>query len=160
MDWMPIMSKANLREMVACWVVALAVLYIMQWRSKRAAGIPLAFALNLSLIHLTGAFAYTFDYYTPHGDVLTQMGFELKNTFIGFWCSLIGFAVFVLGTGLAFIIFKPLQSQPLDHPWTPVTKKLPGTLLIFASLFFLFGPILRRIPSLASVSVVLALTSP
>lgn len=153
MDWIPVTSKDALREMVAAWFFVLGVLLLLQWKSKKSAGIPLAFAMNLSVIHLTGAIAYSFEYYLPRGAVLTQMAFQLKNTFIGFWISLIGFAAFVAGTALAPFFFNPKEPAPLPHRWPQITNKLPGTLLIIASLFFLFGPVLRRLPSLGSVSV-------
>lgn len=153
MDWMPIMSKANLRELVALWFVLLGVLYMMQFRSKRASGIPLAFAMQLSLIHLTGAMAYGMDFYTPRAAVLSQMGYQLKYTFLGFWVSVIGLAAFVVGVGLNYVLFKPALPPPLAHRWPAITTKLPGTLLLGACLFFVLGPLLRRIPSMASVSV-------
>lgn len=154
MDWMPPISKSNLRELVAAWLVILVLLIWAQWRNKRSAGLPLGYALNLSLIHLTGAFIYCFDYYVPRDPVLLQSEYQLKFTYLGFWVSLIGFLAFCLGSCIVPIVFRAKPLPQMHRHWPQVREQLPSTLLLMAILFFLLGPIMRRIPSLASVSVV------
>jgi len=154
MDWMPAISKANMRELLTWWMLLFGLLTFVQWRSKRTAGIPLAYAFGLSLIHAPGAFAASMDYYFPRSAILLQMNYSFQNTFIGFFHSLIGFASFVAGTILAQVVFlaKPLpaRAQPLHRA---VGKELPMTLLLLSiSFFFVVGPVIRRIPSFGSIA--------
>jgi hypothetical protein len=154
MNWMPEITRANLRELVLAWFVLFGILIVSQWWSKRAVGLPVAYAVSLSLIHLVGALSYCFDYYTPISPIIVQVGVSMKATFIGFYVSVIGFAAFVLGSIVGPFVFRKDPPVLLHKPWPQVTSKLPGTLLLMAFFFFFFGPILKRIPSMAAITSV------
>lgn len=148
---MPEITRANLRELVALWFVVFGILIGSQWWSRRAVGLPVAYAVSLSLIHLFGAICYCFDYYTPISGYLVQVGVSMKATFIGFYVTLVGFGAFVLGSIAGPLVFRKDPPVVLRKPWPQVTTKLPGTLLLMAFCFFFFGPLLRRIPGMAAI---------
>jgi hypothetical protein len=154
MDFMPNPTKAGVLTLILWWLFLFGVLSIAQWRSKRAFGLPLAYALALSLIHPIGAIPYALDFYTPRSQVLLDNGSSVTNTYTGLFVALIGFAAFVTG-----VVIRPLFFPPRDLPAAPrlhpnISNKLPHTLLIMSIVFFLFiSPVLRRIPSVGQLGI-------
>ncbi len=152
MDYMPQPTKDNLRMLVLWWIVLCGVLLWTQWRSKRAMGLPIAYVGGLSMIHLTGAFAYCMQFYEPRSPYLLQGGFGLLNTFTGFYVSVIGLACFVAGCLVCPMVFWKPRPKVLTYPAVQVTSRLPGSLLLISVLFYFFlRPVLNRVPSLASI---------
>lgn len=145
-------THANVRILCWIWVALFGLLLFQQWRSQRALGLPLAYALGMTLIHLGGGFAYAFDHYAPQSAYIEQGGNSLKLTHAGFWMSTMGFASFVLGVSICPMLFRkdPTRRPPPTDP--QVNQKLPGTLLLMSLLFYFFiFPITRRIPSVGAL---------
>ena len=155
MDFVPTPSKETLRILLACWAGVFLLLTWMQWRSKRASGVPLAYAFNLSLLHVPGALCYCMEYYAPRSPILVLNGASLTNTFVGFYVSLIGFASLVVGVLACSIILpvKNVTKPSLIRVNPMVSDRMPGTLLLFSLISFVFlGRLLGRIPSLGSLT--------
>ena len=153
MDFFPQPTKENLRIMIAWWLFALAMILWSQWRTKRGVGLPVAYALGLSLIHLSGALVYSMDFYQPRSAYLLQGGFSLQNTCYGFYVAVIGLGAFTAGCLVCPILFIKTRPRLLAKLPPQVTSELPGTLLLISLLFFFFlRGILNRLPSLASIS--------
>ena len=154
MDFMPNPTKAGVLTLILWWIFLFAILSIVQWRSKRAFGLPLAYALALSMIHPIGAFPYALDFYTPRSQVLLDGGNSVITTYTGLFVALIGFTAFVTG-----VLIRPLFFPPRDLPAAPrlhpnVSTKLPHTLLIMSIVFFVFvSPIIKRIPSVGQLGL-------
>lgn len=155
MDFVPTPSKDTLRILLACWAGVFLVLTWMQWRSKRASGVPLAYAFNLSLLHVPGALCYCMEYYAPRSPILVLNGASLTNTFVGFYVALIGFASLAVGV-LASSIILPVAERdalPPKRLYPAISSKFPGTILIYALVSFLIlGRTVGRIPSLGSLT--------
>ena len=152
MNFMPTPNRDNLRELLAWWVVLFGVLLWSQWRSKRAAGLPLVYAFGLTMMHAVAAGVYCMDGYQPRSPLLTQAQYSLTNTFTGFYVAVIGFASFVFGCLICPVIFRKSRPRLMGYPAPQITSKLPGTLLLISLLFFFFiRPIFNRLPSFGSL---------
>ncbi len=153
MEHMPFPSKENLRILITWWLAGYGTLLWAQWRSRRAAGLPLAYATALSMIHLAGACVYAVENYQPRSAILTQSQYSLLNTFTGFYVSVIGFWSFIIGSLLCPLLFNKVPPKVLKRPVPQVTTDLPVTLLLISLLFFfVMRPIMNRIPSFASIA--------
>jgi hypothetical protein len=145
-------THANVRILCWIWVGLFGLLLAQQWQSRKALGLPLAYALGMTLIHLGGGFAYAFDHYAPRSAYLAQGANSLKFTHAGFWMSTMGFGSFVLGVTLSGLVFgkDPDRKPPPTDP--QVNEKLPGTLLLLSLLFYFFiNPITHPIPSVGAL---------
>lgn len=151
---MPNPTKAGVLTLIFWWLFLFAILSIAQWRSKRAFGLPLAYALALSMLHPIGALPYALDFYTPRSQILLDSGNSVITTYTGLFVALIGFAAFVVG-----VVIRPLFFPPRDLPAAPrlhpnLSTKLPHTLLIMSIIFFIFiAPVLKRIPSVGQLGI-------
>lgn len=153
LDFLAIPSHENVRALCWIWLAIFMLLLWQQWRSKRAFGLPIVYAFGLSMIHLIGACAYGYDYYSPNSEYLLQGGFSIKVTHAGMWMSTLGFGAYVLGVMICPLFFTkdPVATQTgqLDPQ---VTTKLPGTLFILSlAFFFVIAPITKRIPSVSAL---------
>jgi len=154
MDFMPNPTKAGVLALILWWLFLFAVLSVVQWRSKRAFGLPLAYALALSLIHPIGSLPYALDFYTPRSQILLDSGNSVITTYTGLYVAVIGFAAFVVG-----VVFRPIFFPPRDLPAPKrlhpnISTKLPHTLLVMSIVFFtVISPIIRRIPSVGQLSL-------
>lgn len=153
MDLMPFPTKENLRLLIAWWLFGLGVILWFQWRSKRAAGLPMAYALVLSMTHLAAAMVYGVEGYVPRSALLVQGQYSLATTFTGFYISIIGFWSFIIGCLACPILFHKEPVKVMHRPVPQITTELPGTLLLLSLLmFFIMRPILSRIPSFGSIA--------
>lgn len=154
MDFMPNPTKAGVLTLILWWLFLFAILSFVQWRSKRAFGLPLAYALALSLIHPIGAMPYALDFYIPRSQTLLDSGNSVITTYTGLFVALIGFAAFVTGVVIRPLFFpsRDLPAAPRLHP--NISTKLPHTLLIMSIIFFVvISPIIRRIPSVGQLGL-------
>lgn len=146
-------SKHAVGVLLLIWLGLLGVLLAAQWRSRSAAGLPLAYVLGLTLIHFFGAWIYWLPHYTPRSEILLQNNYSLLNTFLGFRAATLGLAGFVAGALLCPLLMRRQPPVFLQARQPQVTTQLPGTLLLISVLsFFIIAPILRRIPSLGSLA--------
>ena len=137
MDFMPNPTKAGVLTLILWWLFLFALLSVVQWRSKRAFGLPLAYALALSMIHPIGAFPYALDFYTPRSQVLLDSGNSVTLTYTGLFVALIGFASFVVGVIIRPLFFPPRDLPPTKKVHPNLSTKLPHTLLIMSFVFLL-----------------------
>jgi hypothetical protein len=146
-------TKDNLFGLFLIFATLAVLLLVVQWRSKRALGLPLVYAFTLSIIHAVSAYIHTIPKYTPRHAILVQTGVGLESTFYGFRMMVFGFAAFVLGVIICpLFVRRQAQIQPFV-PSPALTTQLPGTLIIIAFLsFFVFAPIFRLLPSLGSLT--------
>lgn len=145
-------THANVRILCWIWVALLALLLWHQWRSPRAFGLPLVYAFGMTLLHLPGGLAYSFNYYSPRSAYLLQTGASIEVTHAGLWMSTLGFGCFVLGSLLCPLIFPANPSIKNSVLPQQVTSKLPGTLLLLSfAFFFVISPITKRIPSVSAL---------
>lgn len=156
MDFVPTPSKETLRILLACWAGVFLALTWIQWRSKNAIGVPLAYAFSLSLLHVPGAICYSMEGYTPRAPILVYNGSSLLNTFTGFYVTLIGFVSYVVGVWLCSFFFPAkVQLQTKPQKISPVLgTKFPGTMLLAALFSFLvLGRLLAKVPSLGTLTL-------
>jgi hypothetical protein len=153
LDFLATPSHENVRALCWIWLALFILLLWQQWRSKRAFGLPIVYAFGLSMIHLVGACAYGFDYYSPNSEYLQQGGFSIKVTHAGMWMSTLGLACFNLGVFICPLFFSKDPEKPKIGFLDPqVTSKLPGTLFLLSlAFFFVIAPITRRIPSVSAL---------
>lgn len=151
-DFLSTPTHENVRILCWIWVGLFAILLYHQWRSPRAFGLPLVYASGMTLIHLPGGFAYSFDYYSPRSAYLLDFEASIQATHPGLWMSTLGFGCFVLGSLLCPLLFSvtpPQKSQTLPPQ---VTFQLPGTLLLLSfAFYFVIFPITRQIPSVSAL---------
>ena len=153
MNFMPFPTKENLRMLILWWLCGMVVLLWRQWQSKRAAGLPLAYAFALTISHLIAACVYAVPGYQPRSALLVQGQYSLLNTFTGFYVSLIGFLCYVLGCLVCPILFNKSPTRLLKRPVPELTTDLPGTLLLLSLLFFfVMRPIMNRISGLQAIA--------
>ncbi len=145
-------TKANLNVLIVVYLTAVMVLLVQQWSSKRAIGLPTAYAFSFSFIYAVGAFVWGLPGYTPKSEVLIQDGFTLQNTFLGFRAACFGFCFFVVGVLAAALFLRSDPKPKAFYADRRITSQLPGTLLVLSFLCFFGAPILRRIPSLGSMA--------
>lgn len=153
LDFLASPTHDNVRALCWIWMAIFTLLLWQQWRSKRTFGLPIVYAFGLSMIHLIGACAYGFDYYSPNSEYLQQGGFSIKVTHAGMWMSTLGFGSFVLGVLICPLFFNKDPTVPKVSWLDPqVTSKLPGTLFLLSlAFFFVIAPITRRIPSVSAL---------
>ncbi len=152
MEFMPTPNRENLRELLAWWVFLFGVLLWSQWRSKRAAGLPLVYGFAITMMHAIGAAVYCVDGYQPRSPILLQSNYNLACTFTGFYVALIGLASFVFGCLICPVIFPRNRPRLMGYAAPQITTQLPGTLLLISLLFFfLIRPLINRVPSFASI---------
>jgi len=146
-------TKDNLMSLVWIYVSAIALLFVVQWRSKNSVGLAIVYVFSYSIIHLIAAYVYTIPEYTPKSDILLQMGHSLQNTLSGFRVATFGLLGLIAGVLICPFIF-PVSLKAKNFLRAPaVTSKLPGTLIVISLLsFFILAPIFRRIPSLGSMA--------
>ncbi len=154
-DFLAQPTHENMRILCLIWVALFALLLWHQWQNKRAIRPPAGVcAVGLSLIHLGGGFAYCFDQYAPRSEYLLQGGNSLKYTHAGFWMSTLGFGCFVIGVVVCPLVFSRDPTTKFDVKHPQLTTKLPGTLLLLSfAFFFVIFPILRKVPSGASLGL-------
>ncbi len=146
-------TKDNLFGLFLIYAGLLLLLLTVQWRSKRALGLPLVYAVTLSVIHAFSAWIHTFPKYTPRHAMLVQSGLTLETTFYGFRMTVLGMAAFVLGVLVTPLFIKQQAASQPFLPCRELTKQLPGTLVIVAFLsFFVFAPVFRLLPSLGTLT--------
>jgi len=145
-------TKANINTLLLIYFGAVAVLLLYQWRSKRAVGLPLAYAFGFSMMHATAAFVYGLPQYTPRAEILIQNNVSLLNTLTGFRVACCGFVFFVVGVLVSRFLFSRDPVLKAFQADRRLTAQFPGTLLIISFLAFFAAPILRRIPSMGSMA--------
>lgn len=145
-------SRAGMQQMVGIWLVLSAIVLYVSWSNKRpSVGLPLGYLLSISLLHLSGAIAYSMPGYRPTAQVLIDNFHGFHTTFLGFERTLIGMVGLVAGL---FIANFTVQTAPFKRPQklTIFCQKLPVTLMLLALLFFfVLFPIMRLIPSMGSL---------
>jgi hypothetical protein len=144
-------TKANLNTLLAIYMVAIVVMLLQQWTSKRAIGLPMAYAFSFSILYAVGAFIYGLPGYTPKSDILVQNNYSLQNTFLGFRMACLGFCSFVVGVLSAAMVLRKDPPPKQFYAAPRITSQLPGTLLIVSLLCFFGAPVLSRIPSFGSM---------
>lgn len=146
-------SKDSLLNLVWVYLVGLGVLVTQQWSSRRAVGLPLAYALSFSMLHLVGAAVYSIPGYYPRSAILLQNHSSLQNTFEGFRVACFGFWALVLGVILTPLVARPRQPAPMiRHP--NVTSRMPVNLILMGVLFFfVIFPVVGKLPSLGGLSI-------
>lgn len=145
-------TKANLNTLLAIYLVAVFVLLMQQWNSRRAIGLPTAYTFAFSILYAVGAFIYGLPGYTPKSDILVQGGYSLQNTFLGFRAACFGYCFFVAGVMAATLILRKDPAPKVFQADRRITTQLPGTLIIISFLCFFGAPVLVRIPSFGSMS--------
>ena len=145
-------TKANLNALLVIYLMAVFVLLMQQWNSRRAIGLPTSYAFSFSMLHALGAFIYGLPHYTPKSDILIQNGSSLLNTFMGFRAACFGFCSFVVGVLIATYLFRRDPRPKAFVMDRKIMSQMPGTLLIISFLSFFGAPILRRVPSFGSMS--------
>lgn len=145
-------TKANLNTLLAIYMVAIVVMLLQQWNSRRAIGLPLAYSFAFSIIYAVGAFIYGLPGYTPKSDILVQGGYSLQNTFMGFKAACLGYCFFVIGVLAATLLLRTDPKPKVFYADRYITTHLPGTFLIISLLCFFGAPVLTRIPSFGSMS--------
>lgn len=116
-DFLTQPSKDNLVTLAVIYGAACVVLFFSQWTSRRATGLPLAYALSFSMLHLVGALIYSLPDYHPRSAILLQNHSSLENTFYGFRVACLGFVMLVAGVVLArFTAPVRLATHYVHHP--------------------------------------------
>lgn len=146
-------NRENLVTLLLCWGGLIVILTTLMWRSRQASGLPLVYAFWLSVMHVFAALIYTLPYYQPRSKILIDANITLSSTYAGFRIATIGLAGFVVGMLLFELLARPKPLTPVLRPPPPmIFHKLPGTMLLIGILaFFIFGPLLRGIPSVGSL---------
>ncbi|MES2597880.1 MAG: hypothetical protein V4662_21285 [Verrucomicrobiota bacterium] len=145
-------TKDNLHTLLAIYLVAVFVLLLQQWSSKRAIGLPMAYTFSFSFIYAVGAFIYGLPGYTPRSQILIQGDYSLLNTYLGFRAACFGYCFFVVGVIAATLFLSRDPKPKAFQADRRLTTQLPGTLLVISFLCFFGAPILRRIPSFGSMA--------
>lgn len=152
-DFLSAPTHENVRILLWIWLALFGLLLWNQWNSPRAFGLPLVYAFGMSVNHLGGPFAYSFDWYSPRSGYLLQCGNSLVNTHAGMWMSTLAFLSFVVGVLLCPLLFPRSPGLPIFALSPQVSSKLPGTLLLLSiTFFFVVSPIVRRIPSIGALA--------
>jgi len=138
------MDTSKLAEYLLIWMAALAVMAVVRnRRSTPGAGLTVAYLLNLSLIHWTGAAIYVLPAFQNQNSHLTELGFEQ---------SLYGIAAFAFGA----LVFTPLlanrgllrQSTAGHQP----DQRLPMAYIAAGVIFFMLSStFLSRLPSAMAI---------
>lgn len=148
-------NRSELIPSLVIWMLVVALVLRNQWSSKiPTVGLPLAYLLNLSLIHFTGALIWALPWYNPKSAYLLQAGADYTEVALGFIESVYGVMGFGLGsTILAHRLLEFWQPRWLEEVPQSPDIKLPNKLLLFGSFFFLvIFPTIGRIPGFQGIS--------
>jgi hypothetical protein len=138
------MEPSKLTELVLIWTGVLALLVFVRLRwNMPGTGLTLAYVLNLSLIHLTGAAIYVLPAFQDHDPRLTEMGFEQ---------SLYGLVAFAAGG----LIITPILARKGILPRAGGTHladlRLPKAYIVCGVLFYLLlTTFLGRLPTARAI---------
>ncbi len=148
-------DRSDLGPWLVLWGIVSAVTLAVQWsRRTPSVGLPLAYLLSLSMIHLLGGVIYALPWYEPQGDYLLQAGASATQVATGFVTSAYG----VLGFGLGSIFLAPWMVRVVKPDWLREIPqrpalRLPARLLQIGLFFFLVvTPLARVIPGLQAIS--------
>ncbi|NEU71603.1 hypothetical protein PI95_003140 [Hassallia byssoidea VB512170] len=137
------------------WVGVMGLVVYSQWNRKLpSVGFPLCYLFNLSINHWFGAMIYSFPWYYPQSAYLLSVGCSPENTISGFQVSVLG----VIGFGFGSVFLAPWLLRSFKPPWLrempkQPNLKLPKTYIFLGLLFyFVIGPILSKIPSVAALT--------
>jgi hypothetical protein len=148
-------NRSELITWLVIWVVVFALVLRNQWSRKiPSVGLPLAYLLNLSMIHFTGALIWALPWYNPQSAYLLQSGTNYTQVTLGFIESVYGVMGFAVGsTILAYWILRFWQPSWIrEVPQNPDIK-LPTKVLLFGLFFFfLISPTIGRIPGFQGIS--------
>lgn len=127
------------------WLYGAVVIFILLSTFQRrvpSVGLPLAYAFNLSMNHYFGALIYSLPWYG---------GSDYQYVYLGFEQTLYGIAAFAVGSSVVgnFLIINFLWRE--DCHLVKPNPTLPWRYLqIGLVAYLLMGPILGRIPSIAT----------
>jgi len=148
-------DRSDLGPWLVLWGVVCAITVAVQWsRRTPSMGLPLAYLLSLSMIHLLGGLIYALPWYEPQGAYLLQAGASATQVATGFVTSAYG----VLGFGLGSTFLAPWVVRVVKPGWLREIPqrpalKLPTRLLQIGLFFFLVvTPLARVIPGLQAIS--------
>lgn len=148
-------DRSDLGPWLVLWGVISAATVAVQWsRRSPSVGLPLAYLLSLSMIHLLGGVIYALPWYEPQGAYLLQAGATATQVATGFVTSAYG----VLGFGLGSIFLAPWMVRVVKPGWLREIPqrpalRLPTRLLQIGLFFFLVvTPLSRVIPGLQAIS--------
>jgi len=111
-------------------------------RRMPSVGLPLAFTFNLLMNHYFGALIYALPWYPAEG---------YESTYLGFEQTLYGMAAFAMGSLIiAPWIIKNFAGKPSHVIIKPHPKLIERYLQIGLITYFLLGPILWKIPTIAT----------
>ena len=133
--------------LLAAWA-ALGLALVMFQRPGRSSGLPLAYFLGLSLIHVPGALLYV-------GEV--DASSNARVTSIGFEQTIIGIAAFVTGVLVAKYRFGRIRSYSTSNLheargyWKVLDKLAVRCILFGAAVYFIIMPFTGGIPSISAV---------
>jgi hypothetical protein len=127
--------------------IGIGLTWLVSRPQGRSAGLPLAYFLGLSLIHVPGALLYA-DGDELNSTVVTRLGFEQ---------TIIGMAAFLGGVIIARYAFASERwarngGRTFTYQWFPAIDRL-AFLYLCAGCVFYFGvlPFARNIPSATSI---------
>lgn len=134
------------------WAGLFIVILALTWFTKRiSVGLPLAYAFNISLIHYSGALAYSHPRYKPMHQVLLDNHHGIVTTLLGFEQAAWGLAGLLGGVIAANFVIQRTHSAPTAE-LTAFQRKIPYTLFLLSLLFFfVLFPVMKLIPSLGSL---------
>lgn len=138
-------SGVPLAVLLSVWIAAGALVLYRVWRGPEpAAGLTLAYVLNLAVIHWLGASIYVLPWYWGRDPALVQAGFT-EATY-----ALVAFAVGALVVGPAFERLYRLPSVPLvthePHERLPVAYIVVGL-----TAYFVLVPLFRGAPTVTAL---------
>src|SRR5262245_21713428 len=110
--WAPLSDdhhKADMLILLLTWAaIGIALAWLVAQKGRDSAGLPLAYFLGLSVIHVPGALLYL------DGD---DLGFMASATRVGFEQTIIGMAAFLVGVIVARCAFplRPTQQMADEY---------------------------------------------
>jgi hypothetical protein len=138
--------------LLAIWAfLALICMMVGQGPGSRSAGLPLAFFIELSLIHVPGAFVYANNPKWQPAYVLTYGGFRQ---------TVVGMAAFMLAVLLARKSANHVPEVSRRNPFhhcSGIPKNVPQIYMGLGLASFILAPVISRIPSGGAIAS--ALTS-
>ena len=149
-------NRSDLIIWLVIWIGICVSIVRSQWNQKiPSVGLPFAYLLTLSMIHLMGGLIYSFPWYEARSASLLQSGADYTEVSLGFIETVYG----VIGFGVGCIFLSPRLLSIWKPKWLNQTPqkldlKLPDTLLKTGLIFIIvITPTIGSIPGFQGFSV-------